>query len=241
MDNDLLMHLKTSHNHFEYEIINPHNSGTGYTIKISLRGVGLSDVASPSVPKLHAEAEKPRPIQLPPRTSRKPQPEYQNKSPTRKQALPQEKTITIPHDKGPFHDVFRQVLSPGSTFDPSAHEPDEEWLIKKHCDVIHDFTDITDAEKEYICQWDSFLLREKIQENKLLRPAAVRRFVSENLEWFAEKDQRIIECGKHLTVLSMVGDIDRECFKDCGKLMRTLKAKRRHNDPFDHEDAMDVD
>lgn len=97
-----------------------------------------------------------------------------------------------------FHPISKAELKPGEPV-PSA-EPDSTWLIQKHRESIADFSDVTAAEKEFIWQWDGYILKQGITSSVYL-PRAWLGFVQENADWLTAKNERMFEFGKHLSVL----------------------------------------
>jgi hypothetical protein len=121
--------------------------------------------------------------------------------------------IIVPKTKkGLFDPVTKTKLIPGTSFSPSP--VDESWLLKRHKDVINDFTDVTPEEKDYLIRWDEFVMKERITSNGYVADALIR-FVRKNWRWFADVGTRRVEFSKHCASLLLKRVIDPACVKNC--------------------------
>ncbi|EAA34215.3 hypothetical protein GE21DRAFT_3024 [Neurospora crassa] len=113
---------------------------------------------------------------------------------------PQKKPVYIPHNiNRPIYDPLSKVeLAPGSEV---RYPPlDEGWLITKHADALGEFSDVEPQEKEYMMQWDAYILQKHLCSEQYL-PREFRNFVREKATWLLEKRSRAEELGKHMAVL----------------------------------------
>lgn len=113
-----------------------------------------------------------------------------------------------------FHSTYKYELHPGDELSDDDDDLKYNWQIARHKDVIHDFTDLTDDEKDYIVQWDTFMMRKKITSNRFFKPALIE-FMTENKAWFGERRSRGMEFGKHAMTLVLREAIDQQCLKQC--------------------------
>ncbi|KAI0393550.1 hypothetical protein F5Y17DRAFT_466822 [Xylariaceae sp. FL0594] len=110
-----------------------------------------------------------------------------------------DKRRLVPYIKQPLYDrLSKSLLEPGSLVD--APPVDDTWLVQKHRDIIRDFTDVHQYEKEYIAEWDAFVNRECVTSEPHLQDAYIR-FVREKADWLASSQNRITEWAKHLSYL----------------------------------------
>ncbi|KAK3951501.1 hypothetical protein QBC32DRAFT_214872 [Pseudoneurospora amorphoporcata] len=113
---------------------------------------------------------------------------------------PQKKPVYVPHNiNRPIYDPLSKVeLAPGSEV---RYPPlDEGWLITKHADALGEFSDVEPQEKEYMMQWDAYILQKHLGSEQYL-PREFRNFVKEKAAWLLEKRSRAEELGKHMAVL----------------------------------------
>lgn len=113
---------------------------------------------------------------------------------------PQKKPVFIPHNiNRPIYDPLSKVeLAPGSEV---RYPPlDEGWLITKHADALGEFSDVEPQEKEYMMQWDAYILQKHLCSEQYL-PREFRNFVRDKAAWLLEKRSRAEELGKHMAVL----------------------------------------
>jgi hypothetical protein len=145
---------------------------------------------------------------------------------------PHREELIVPRTKYLLvHPISKQSLVPGDKQPETDDEADMIWQLAKHRDIINDFDDVTDDEKDYIIHWDTFAIQEKFTSKKPVA-AALLRFVRENVRWFEARPSRPKEFGKHAAVLIMREAITPKCFEECCKLLAAY-------DP-EQPEAMDV-
>ncbi|PQE09844.1 zinc finger domain-containing PHD-finger protein [Rutstroemia sp. NJR-2017a BBW] len=120
----------------------------------------------------------------------------------------QRKKFYVPETKTPLYDLItKRVLRAGEELPDSDDEKDEHWLFQKQRDLVNDFTDVTDDEKDYIIRWNDYILPLRLTADTYL-PAALVRFVESNRIWFAERHSRKRELLKYIEGNVMRGSID---------------------------------
>jgi hypothetical protein len=97
-----------------------------------------------------------------------------------------------------FHPVSKAQLKAGDQVPKVL--PDNSWLIQKHRDSIDDFSDVEPAEKEYIREWDGFILQRSITSPAYF-PQAWLTFVQEKAAWLVAANRRMLEFGRHTSYL----------------------------------------
>jgi hypothetical protein len=132
---------------------------------------------------------------------------------------PRKKFLVPKTDKPLYDSITKRVLQPGEEIPNSDDEKDEGWLHQRHRDVIMDFTDVTDDEKDYIIRWNPFIVEEHLTSEKFL-PEACIRFAEANKSWFAKKRSRKWEFAIHLETFVMRGVITQTCFHKCFDILR---------------------
>lgn len=121
-----------------------------------------------------------------------------------------EKKIIVPQTTKPLFDPLSKAkLVPGSEIQPL--EADETWLIQKHREIVQEFWDVDEAEKEYIQEWDAFIQTKRIVSEAFIGRAVVE-FVNEKADWLLASSTRTREFGKHLTILIARG-LDEDAVK----------------------------
>lgn len=107
--------------------------------------------------------------------------------------------ILVPSIKQALFDpISRARLVPGQ--EVPKRILDNTWLIQKHRESTSDFSDVTPAEKEYIWEWDGYILRQSLTSAAYF-PRAWLGFVREKATWLVAAEQRLLEFGKHLSLL----------------------------------------
>ncbi len=129
------------------------------------------------------------------------------------------KVYHVPVTSKPLYDtITKRVLQPGEVIPDSDDETDNSWLHLVHRDIINDFSDLTDSEKDYYHQWNPFIVDEHLTSLKYL-PEAIMRFVEENKFWFAETPTRKAEFHKQMDMFILRGDADLRCFNKCMRML----------------------
>ncbi|TPX13215.1 uncharacterized protein E0L32_006415 [Thyridium curvatum] len=135
-------------------------------------------------------------------------------------------SLVVPRTKQPLFDFLsKALLEPGSEIRPVV--ADDTWLINKHRDTVQDFSDVDPPEKEYIKEWDAFVLRKRISSDAYI-PRAMLAFVTEKAQWLVESPSRTIEFGKHLSVLIARNVLDNQTVSDA--LARIAEARSKLED-----------
>ncbi|KAH6604979.1 hypothetical protein Trco_006686 [Trichoderma cornu-damae] len=117
----------------------------------------------------------------------------------RRPAVQKSDRVLVPRINQPLFDpISRARLIPGQ--EVPKRILDSTWLIQKHRESTSDFSDVTPAEKEYIWEWDGYILRQSITSAAYF-PRAWLGFVREKASWLAAADQRLLEFGKHASLL----------------------------------------
>ena len=137
-----------------------------------------------------------------------------------KMSIRPRKKYYVPKTSKPLYDtITKQILQPGDEIPNSDEEKDEGWLHQKHRDIIMDFTDVTDDEKDYIIQWNPFIMAEQLTCETHL-PDTVVRFVQANKFWFGERKSRKREFGKTMETFMMRGIVDEKCMGRCIAILK---------------------
>lgn len=141
--------------------------------------------------------------------------------------------------KALFDTVSKRVLEPGEEIPDSDDEKDETWLHQKHRDIINDFTDLTDEEKEYITRWNPFIVEEHLTSEKYL-PDSCLRFTQANATWIVGKTSRKVEFGKQMETFIMRGVVEQHCLDKCTDILKAAeRRKEASKDDFDMKSAED--
>ena len=127
----------------------------------------------------------------------------------------------MPKTKQPLFDPLSKVpLKPGN---PVPFYPiDNEWLLLKHRENLQDFIDLNPEEKEYLQEWDNFILKKHLSSDEYL-PRAFTEFVKLKAGWIVEKQARAEEFAKHVSLLlarRVLGD------QEVGEATRCLNSAR---------------
>ncbi|KAK1761184.1 hypothetical protein QBC47DRAFT_289166 [Echria macrotheca] len=109
------------------------------------------------------------------------------------------KKVLVPNIKQQLFDPRSKVqLVPGT--EVKQHPVDDAWLLRKHRDSLGDFVDVEPQEKEYMQEWDSYILKKHISSQQYL-PRAFLGFVKEKAPWIVAKKSRSKEFSKHVAML----------------------------------------
>lgn len=144
-----------------------------------------------------------------------------------------EKRLYVPKTAKPLYDtITKRILQPGEELSNSDDEKEESWLIYKHRDIINDYSDLADEEKEYINLWNPFIMKEHLVSDEYL-PDALQRFVLSNNKWLAASPKRIREFQKHCQSLKARDTVSHEVRRKCMIIIREAKteldAERQNN------------
>ncbi len=129
----------------------------------------------------------------------------------------------VPKTDRPIYDILtKRVLVPGEEFSDSEDDQIIDSLSRKHVDVINDFSDVSDDEKDYIIRWDHFIKRQNVTAHCYFAPALLK-FLEESSDWFREKDSRPRQFGLHLTKLVLEGSIIVADMAKCTMRLREIR------------------
>lgn len=149
------------------------------------------------------------------------------------------KRFLVPETAKPlYHTVTKQVLRPGEELPDSDDERDESWVHQKQRDLINDFTDVTLEEKEFINEWNPFIVEQQLTNAKFL-PDAIKRYVEAKKDWIAEKVSRREEFMKLMETFILRGELDEQCVRVfVGKIRAAQNAKAvRDQEDVEMKDA----
>ncbi|KAK1832723.1 hypothetical protein QBC39DRAFT_404098, partial [Podospora conica] len=120
--------------------------------------------------------------------------------PIKLQQQQQQRKILVPNIKQALYDSRSKVqLVPGTELrQPQAI--DDAWLLRKHKDNLADFTDVEPAEKEYMQEWDSYVLHKHLSSPQYLARAFMG-FVRDRARWIISSKSRSDEFSKHVALL----------------------------------------
>ncbi|KAK0741688.1 hypothetical protein B0T21DRAFT_408547 [Apiosordaria backusii] len=150
----------------------------------------------------------------------RPQPKPAPKKPTKP-------VVLVPKTKQPLFDPYSKVpLEPGT---PVPQYPiDDAWLLLKHREALQDFIDLNLEEKEYLQEWDAFILRKHISSQQYL-PKAFLQFVKEKAGWLVEKQARAEEFSKHVSTLLARRVLGEGEVVECTGLLNEARERRAKN------------
>lgn len=146
------------------------------------------------------------------------------KPPLRRPAKPAKVSqVLLPNIPQPlFHPISKARLKPGQPV--PLNVPDNTWLIQKHRESIGDFSDVTAAEKEYIWEWDGYILRQNITSAAYFSRAWLN-FVEEKAHWLAAAEHRMLEFGKHSSTLLARDALDDEDMQQAFRYINDARVK----------------
>lgn len=158
----------------------------------------------------------------------------------------QKKAFYVPRIRKPVYDpITKQLLRTGDEIRNTADETDEAWIHQRQRDGLNDFTDedVLPEEKEFIHQWNSFIMNQRLTSNKFHADVIVR-FVETNKAWIVEKMPRRCEFMKQAENFLLKGVLDERRLRHClgiieaeGKAMAARrKANRRQDVDLDRMD-----
>ncbi|KAK4228411.1 hypothetical protein QBC38DRAFT_157042 [Podospora fimiseda] len=107
--------------------------------------------------------------------------------------------VLVPKTKQPLFDPLSKVaLKPGQPV--PVYPIDNSWLLLKHRQNLNDFIDLKPEEKEYMMEWDAFILPQHISSEAFL-PRAFIEFVTLKAPWLVANKKRTREFAKHMSLL----------------------------------------
>lgn len=144
--------------------------------------------------------------------------------------------ILVPKIPQPlFHPISKAQLKAGQEVPQTV--PDNTWLIQKHRESTSEFSDVTTAEKEYIWEWDGYILRQNITSAAYFARAWLD-FVEEKAPWLVASNQRMLEFGKHCSVLLARDALDDEDMQQAFTHINMARVNwnKEHDNPPPVED-----
>ncbi|KAH8897841.1 hypothetical protein GQ53DRAFT_778089 [Thozetella sp. PMI_491] len=133
------------------------------------------------------------------------------------------KKVVVPSIKHPLFDPVSKVrLEPGSEYRPLV--ADDSWIIQKHRDTLMDFLDVEPGEKEYMREWDAYILQKHLTTDKYL-PRAFLAFVRNKASWIIAEPHRAVEFGKHAAMLLARNAITEATYHDAHVTISEARAK----------------
>lgn len=141
------------------------------------------------------------------------------------------KRVLVPKSEQPLFDALSKVqLQPGTPI--PQYNIDDSWLLLKHRDNLQDFIDLIAQEKEYMQEWDTFIMRKHISSEEQL-PRNFLRFVREKAAWLVAKPSRAEEFSLHTSTLVARRVLPDSVIFECTQLLNDARARRAAN----HEHA----
>ncbi|KAK3371414.1 hypothetical protein B0T24DRAFT_319028 [Lasiosphaeria ovina] len=139
------------------------------------------------------------------------------------------KKIVVPNIKQPLFDPLSKAqLVPGAEI--RQHPVDDSWLLLKHRDSLQDFLDVDPGEKEYMQEWDSFVLNKHISSEQYL-PRVFVGFVKEKAGWIVPKRSRLEEFSKHVSMLLARRAINEASIFEATKIINEARTKNSGEAP----------
>ncbi|KEY64448.1 hypothetical protein S7711_05266 [Stachybotrys chartarum IBT 7711] len=149
------------------------------------------------------------------------------------------KEVLVPDANQPlFHPISKARLVPGEKVPQIA--PDNTWLIQKHRESIDEFSDVTPAEKEFVKEWDGFILKQSITSPAFF-PRAWLAFVQEKASWLVSADRRMTEFGKHFSVLLVRNVLDDKVIAEAFSSINEARANKETRSGQPGADAVAAD
>ncbi|KXH42352.1 hypothetical protein CNYM01_03941 [Colletotrichum nymphaeae SA-01] len=128
-----------------------------------------------------------------------------SKQPLAKPAQTRSKVLLPDIGQTLYDPITRATLQPGTEYKkPPASD---KWLIQWHRDALADFSDVPPDEREYMQEWDKFMLTKRLSSS-IYFPAAWLSFVRLKSEWLLSSPSRMTEFGKHFTYLLARSSLD---------------------------------
>ncbi|KAI1421727.1 hypothetical protein F5Y12DRAFT_686143 [Xylaria sp. FL1777] len=155
--------------------------------------------------------------------------QQRNKSSQPHPTKPQDNRRLIPYIKQPLYDrLSKSLLEPGSLVDPPP--VNDTWLVQKHRDIIRDYSDVHQDEKEYIFEWDAFVNKDCVTSEPQLQDVYIK-FIQDKSPWIAASQNRITEWAKHLAYLKSRNALTEKTIAEAFTVMRRSRSQRRPEQP----------
>ena len=121
--------------------------------------------------------------------------------------------LRVPETNEPlYHPVSKAILLPGDPVPVVGSEI--AWLLQKHRQSIDEFEDIAASEREFIQEWDEYILQQDLTSSGYL-PRTWVAFVQVKADWLAAAPRRVIELGKHMCAYLLRNLLTAEAIKEC--------------------------
>ncbi|KAK0703176.1 hypothetical protein B0T26DRAFT_756743 [Lasiosphaeria miniovina] len=132
--------------------------------------------------------------------------------------------LLVPNIKQALFDpISRAQLVPGAEYRPRP--VDDSWLLLKRADSLRDFTDVSPEEKDYMPEWDSFIMRNNHISSEQYLPRVFVGFVKEKADWLVSKRSRMDEFSKHASMLLIRGAIDEASILEATESINEARTK----------------
>ncbi|KAI1101789.1 hypothetical protein F4804DRAFT_288584 [Jackrogersella minutella] len=144
-------------------------------------------------------------------------------------SLPKDTRQLVPNNKQPMFDrLSKALLEPGTFVDPP--DIDDTWLVQKHRDIIRDYSDVHQDEKEFISEWDAYVNRECVTSEPHLQDVYLK-FVQTKATWLAASQSRMTEFSKHLSYLKARNSLTESTIAEALAIMRQTRSQKRPEPP----------
>ncbi|CAK7267498.1 hypothetical protein SEPCBS57363_002620 [Sporothrix epigloea] len=144
-----------------------------------------------------------------------------------------EKQILVPATRQPLYDpLSKALLQPGTVL--RSNGVDDSWRIHKHREIVQDYSDLTHAEKEFIQEWDRFIILKRIASDAYI-PRAMVQFIEEKGLWLVSDLSRTMEFGKLLAVLVAQDILTDANVEEITLAMDAAWARKRSMGPGDSQ------
>ncbi|KAI1411180.1 hypothetical protein F5Y13DRAFT_201399 [Hypoxylon sp. FL1857] len=138
--------------------------------------------------------------------------------------VPKDTRQLVPNNKQPMYDrLSKALLEPGTLVDPP--EIDDTWLMQKHRDIIRDYSDVHQDEKEYISEWDAYVNKECVTSEPHLQGVYLR-FVESKASWLVASQSRMTEFSKHLSYLKARNALAESTIAEALAIMRKARSEK---------------
>ncbi|KAI0124440.1 hypothetical protein F4776DRAFT_629750 [Hypoxylon sp. NC0597] len=139
-------------------------------------------------------------------------------------SAPKDTRQLVPDNKQPMYDrLSKALLEPGTLVDPP--EIDDTWLMQKHRDIIRDYSDVHQDEKEYISEWDAYVNKECVTSEPHLQGVYLR-FVENKASWLVSSQSRMTEFSKHLSYLKARNALAESTIAEALAIMRKARCEK---------------
>ncbi|CAK7229162.1 hypothetical protein SBRCBS47491_007154 [Sporothrix bragantina] len=143
------------------------------------------------------------------------------------------KKVLVPATRQPLYDpLSKGLLQPGSAL--RTNIVDDSWRIHKHREIVQDYSDLTHAEKEFIQEWDRFIILKRIASDAYI-PRAMVQFIEDKGLWLVSDLNRAMEFGKLMAVMIAHDILTDENVDEVTKAMDAAWALKRSMDPGDSQ------